>query len=139
MKLVYRGIAYERDPIAVDLVESPVLGQYRGQSFHFSYPRHIPVPQPALDLKYRGVAYHRDSQGVTTPIAPTARPEAAVRPVYTSGGAMISQSRKAKLAEAAKVHHETISRHLQHRLEVARQKGDQSLIQQLEHEMQQIA
>lgn len=137
MKLVYRGNTYDSDPVAVDLVESATVGQYRGQTYRFTYPRHIPVPQTAADLKYRGVAYHRDAQGnVTSAVTPTpARQE--TQPAYFISEP--SLSRKAKLAEAAKVHHETIRRHLQHRLEVARQKGDQTLIQQLEHEMQQIA
>lgn len=137
MKLVYRGNTYESNAVAVDLVESSTVGQYRGQTYRLTYPRHVPVPQPALDLKYRGVAYHRDTQGNVTSVVPSARPQTAVQPAYLVSEPSVS--RKAKLAEAAKVHHETISRRLQHRLEVARQKGDQNLIQQLEHEMQQIA
>jgi Domain of unknown function (DUF4278) len=137
MKLVYRGNTYESNPVAVDLVESSTVGHYRGQTYHLTYPRHIPVPQPALDLKYRGVAYHRDAQGNVTAVEPSARSQAASQPAYLVSEPSVS--RKAKLAEAAKIHHETISRRLQHRLEVARQKGDQTLIQQLEHEMQQIA
>lgn len=137
MKLVYRGHAYESNPVGVDLVESSTVGLYRGQAYRFTYPRHIPVPQPALDLKYRGVAYHRDAQGIVTASVPAAPVKDTEQPAYFRGEP--TQSRKAKLAEAAKVHHETISRRLQHRLEVARQKGDQALIQQLEHEMQQIA
>lgn len=137
MELVYRGNTYESNPVAVDLVESSTVGQYRGQTYRFTYPRHIPVKQRTLDLKYRGVAYHRDAQGNVTSAAPSARPQSEAQPAYLISEPSIS--RKAKLADAAKVHHETICRHLQHRLEVARQKGDQTLIQQLENEMQQIA
>jgi len=137
MKLVYRGNTYESGSVNVDLVESSTVGKYRGQSYHPTYPRHIPVQQPALDLKYRGVAYQRDAQGNVASVVPTARPQSTAQPAYLVSEPSVS--RKAKLAEAAKIHHETISRRLQHRLEVARQKGDQNLIQQLEYEMQQIA
>ncbi len=139
MKLVYRGHAYEQSSVPVDLVESPVPVRYRGQSYQFSYPRHIPVPQPVLDLKYRGVEYHRNSAGVITPVEPRERRAALETPIFESVKAPVTQARKARLAEAARVHHETIRRRLQHRMDVARQKGDQVLLQQLEHEMQQIA
>lgn len=139
MKLVYRGHAYEQSSVPVDLVESPTPVRYRGQSYQFSYPRHIPVPQPVMELKYRGVEYRRNSEGVITPIEPAERRAAIDTPVFESMKAPVSQARKARLAEAARVHHETIRRHLQHRMDVARQKGDQALLQQLEHEMQQIA
>lgn len=38
------------------------------------------------------------------------------------------------LKQAAAVHRDTIQKHLQHRLEVARQKGDENLIRMLEAE-----
>lgn len=43
------------------------------------------------------------------------------------------------MGEVARIHQRNIERRLRHRLEVARQKGDQDLINQLEREMQYIS
>jgi hypothetical protein len=42
------------------------------------------------------------------------------------------------LGEVAKVHRQNIERSLQHRIEVAKARGDQNLVNILEREMQQI-
>ena len=119
MKLSYRGAAYEYEPPTIDMVEGEVGGKYRGQPWRCSYPRHIPVPQPALDLKYRGVAYS------TYPKAQ----ESAI--------AKISNSRKV-CPELAETHLANIRRRLEHRLQVAKDSGDQKLIRMLEAESKQL-
>jgi hypothetical protein len=43
------------------------------------------------------------------------------------------------LTEAAKVHQKNLEELLQHRLEVAKAKGDDMLVRQLEQEMQHLA
>lgn len=140
MKLSYRGVHYEAPLTAVEGVERGITGNYRGQTVHFTYPRHIPV-QPILDLKYRGTAYRTTASGgveagiadaiqVASPNGLETRPALATIPA--------AMSRHAKMDEVNRVHRDNIYRQLQHRIDVARARGDQSLIQLLEREMQQI-
>lgn len=135
MKLRYRGIEYTYQPTTAEPVETNLVGHYRGQRFNFAYPRHISIPQPVLNLIYRGVAYRTTETGAiesSPQVAPTA-PPAVATPKSPA------QLRRAKLTEAARTHHANIRRSLYHRLEVARQKGDQTLIQQLERELELFA
>ncbi|MBE9180729.1 DUF4278 domain-containing protein [Oculatella sp. LEGE 06141] len=134
MKLSYRGVKYDYEPTPVDLVESEVAGQYRGQAFKFGYLRHIPVPQPILNLTYRGVAYRTTALGSTEAIEPAVRSKAAV-PAYIHP---VVRSQHAVLSEVARIHRQNIQRRLQHRMEVAKAKGDTGLLNQLEREMQQF-
>ncbi|WP_199247823.1 hypothetical protein [[Phormidium] sp. ETS-05] len=46
----------------------------------------------------------------------------------------MNKNRQEILKQAAAVHRETLQKHLQHRLEVARAKGDENLIRLLELE-----
>ncbi|MDX2214234.1 MAG: DUF4278 domain-containing protein [Oculatellaceae cyanobacterium bins.114] len=144
MKLTYRGAAYDYEPTPVDMTETGITGHYRGQAFQFAYPRHIPVPQPPGDYQYRGVAYHKTSTGaiesVAAPIAvltPVVTPTAPVTPSPTGlTYRSVAASRLNLQREIAGKHRDNIHRRLQHRLEVARAKGDQALINELEREME---
>lgn len=119
MKLSYRGVAYENESPAIDMVEGEIGGKYRGQAWRCSYPRHIPVPQPALDLKYRGVAH-------------SSYPKA-------QGSAIPQMSKACKVSpELAETHLANIRRRLEHRLEVAKSRGDDKLIRMLEAESKQL-
>lgn len=143
MKLSYRGVRYDSVSTPISMVESEGVGHYRGGSFHFTYPRHIPVPQPVLELKYRGVAYQTNAKGGAESISPAMRAaKAAVRDVFRPTGVdqarSAIRSRQAILGEVAKVHRQNIERSLQHRIEVAKARGDQNLVNILEREMQQI-
>jgi hypothetical protein len=122
------------------MIQSESTGSYRGQTFHFSYPKHIPVPQPSLNLKYRGVAYRTTELGTVESIAHTVETKPALEVVHSVSAqtSPVRQSRRTMIAEVARVHRENIQRSLQHRLEVAKARGDESLIHQLEQEMQQF-
>ncbi len=135
MRLSYRGTSYDYDPIRVDQVESPIKRHYRGQPFNVSYPRHIPVPQPIQNLTYRGVAYRTTGTGGVEAVVPVAETAAAIPTINWS----TRQARQALMKEVGRIHRTNIERSLLHRLEVARAKGDQYLVGQLEREMQQIA
>jgi hypothetical protein len=119
MKLSYRGIAYEYEQRGIDTIEGEIGGKYRGQPWRCSYPRHIPVPQPALDLKYRGVAYS------TYPKAPAGAIPQTGNPRQVS-------------PELVETHLANIRRRLEHRLQVAKDSGDQKLIRMLEAESKQL-
>lgn len=51
---------------------------------------------------------------------------------------MMNRNRREELQKTAETHRANIEKRLQHRLEVARAKGDQNLIRLLEAEMQQL-
>lgn len=141
MRLVYRGQSYHTDVVPVDMAESDVVGHYRGQTVNFTYPRHVPVPQAVQNLKYRGVAYRTTATGAVEAIAPgiETRPAVAMASSIGTVKAAAPKSRQAMLAEVARAHRQNIQRSLQHRIEVARARGDEALVSILEREMQQIA
>jgi hypothetical protein len=133
--LQYRGQGYDVEPIPVEMVKSNIVGKYRGQSYTFAYPKHIPVPQIVSNLKYRGVAYQNNEAGAIASIPPTEFWRSVTAPTVRTSSITMRQVRK---AEVSRIHRENIQRRLQHRLEVARSKGDERLIHQLEQEMRQF-
>lgn len=134
MRLTYRGNEYEYQAVPVTMVESDLLGIYRGQRFQFSTARHVPVPQPALTLTYRGVPYGMSAAGSMEAVAIARKPRATTSTPLR----VYMQTQKELASEIAKVHRINLERRLYHRLEVAQAKGDQNLVLQLEKEMQQL-
>ena len=122
MKLTNRGVSSESDPPAFELTEGEIVGKYQGANGINHYPRHIPVTQPMVDLKDRGVA-----DSTSEPIE-----------VETSllGGTV--SSRQQVLDELNNTHLANIRQNLEHRLQVARAKDDQNLIRLLEAEAEQL-
>ena len=57
MKLTYRGIKYEYNPTQLEMIDSNVVGKYRGKEFKFRQKKAILVPNSTLRLKYRGVTH----------------------------------------------------------------------------------
>ena len=82
MKLTYRGIEYDYNPPMLELTESDVACNYRGASSTYTYVRHVPIPQPAERLSYRGVAYQTTRQGQIQQLS-EAMPNAAQSPART--------------------------------------------------------
>lgn len=134
MRLSYRGHAYESGTIPMEMVDFEKTGKYRGNECHFSYPRHIPVPQPSHDLRFRGVEYHTTETGA---VAPLARRSAGATPSHPSE-TLAQRATRVQHNDLMQVHRINLQRRLQHRLAVAQERGDHELIQQLEREMQQI-
>jgi Domain of unknown function (DUF4278) len=122
MKLSYRGDIYEYNPVAMDMVEGEIGGKYRGQPWTVRYPRHIPVPQPIVDLKYRGVAYRTGGGTMAASVIP--------------GGAIAANPSACDCLSAT--HLASIRRRLEHRLRVAKDHNDESLIRMLEAECRQL-
>jgi len=140
MKFTYRGVPYEREPVALDKVETQQQGSYRGRAFNFSYPRHIPVPQPALNLQYRGLLYQKTSSGRIQPAMPAVPPLPEPTPSTTELHKPSPYvAHRAVVRELGRVHQQNIERLLRHRLEVAKARDDQQLVAQLEQEMHQYA
>lgn len=139
MKLTYRGVSYKSNYPNLELTQG-VGDNYRGETWSQKYLRHIPVPQPKVDLKYRSVAYctgdpidveaallRRNYEATTSTAAPVTTEEATN-----------NSQRHQVLEELNNAHINNIRRSLEHRLEVARAKGDRNLIRLLEAEVEQI-
>lgn len=142
MKLRYRGVEYDYNPPQLEMTESELLGQYRGRPTSFSYARHVPIPQPAETLTYRGVAYQATSQGQTQPVPQTATPTPTARPSLFAALqnrikhlSPAAEARRSLLLEASQTHQTSIQKSLQHRIEVAKSQGNLNLLNQLEDEM----
>lgn len=131
MKLSYPGAGYQDEPIEMN---EEVPGEYPGQDCQlWRYPRHMPVPPGPIDRKCRGIA-HSTHQ--------TAEPEFAAlnfKPVVSEGDPVMSTAKSRLKQEVAKTHRANILENLEHRLQVARTRGDQELIRQLEKEKEQIS
>ncbi|MEL6471142.1 MAG: DUF4278 domain-containing protein [Cyanobacteria bacterium J06623_4] len=143
MKLTYRGIEYDHNPPMLEVTESEITNRYRGQTAPYAYVRHVPIPQPAVSLRYRGVAYqttrHGQVQQLTQPSVQTVRPGNALAHLRNKlmGTSPAAQARRELLQESSRLHKASIERSLQHRIKVAREQGNEVLIQQLESEMHQ--
>ena len=104
MKLCYRGVEYDHNPLSLEVRESELTGVYRGRTMRFSYVGHVPVPQPVANYTYRGVSYRTNSQGQIQP--PTAAPEH--QPIFQKNqvalGTGLNVRRRHLLREAAGAH-----------------------------------
>lgn len=90
MKLQYRGVTYDHIPHAVKLGNTSKSGKYRGVAVN--YPTLMTdVPQPQLELTYRGVAY-------TTGQINTVKETEAAKPVQ-SAVAVTAQAQGMSLEE----------------------------------------
>ena len=142
MKLTYRGIEYDYNPPRLQVTDSEISCQYRGHAARYSYVRHVPIPQPAERLTYRGVAYQTTRQGGIQQITP--QTATGTSPALLTGlrsklvsSSPAAQVRRELLRESSRLHKENISRSLQHRVEVAKTQGNEALLQQLEYEARQ--
>jgi hypothetical protein len=70
MKLTYRGVSYEYEPIAVATETGKFGGKYRGRDWRFRNLKKPPILMPVGDLTYRGVKYSRTSDGMATVTTP---------------------------------------------------------------------
>jgi hypothetical protein len=139
MKLTYRGVEYDYNPPVLETTLSETPGQYRGQTSHYAYVRHLPIPQPAERLCYRGVAYQTTRTGEIQQLGDrtSAKPALTNLANKLTGSSSAAQARRTLLKESSVLHQQSIARSLQHRIEIAKQKGNQPLLEQLEAEMRQ--
>jgi Domain of unknown function (DUF4278) len=132
MKLAYRGVNYEYDIPTVDMLEGEVAGKYRGQNWNYRYPRHIRVPRQAYDMDYRGVDY-------SSKRVPKADEDVAARVDTATAIAIAAATSAQNRQEIAKVHRANICNILDRRQQIAKAKGDESLLRLLEIEWKQMA
>lgn len=148
MKLTYRGVDYDYNPPMLEVTEGDSVCTYRGHAARYRYVQHVPIPQPAERLTYRGVPYQTTRYGSIAQIGKqpvTAMGEGQVSDTAfatlrskLSGSTPASKARRQLLQEASQHHQESIARTLRHRIDVARAQGNDALVKQLEVEMQQI-
>lgn len=137
MNFTYRGVNYKPNPPALELTEGKIGGKYQGANWKDHYPRHIPVPQPQVDLKYRGVAYCTGDPIDVEAIRLQRRHTSAAASATKSATPTVS-SRQKVMDELSDTHLANIRQNLEHRLQVAKAKGDQNLIRLLEAEAEQL-
>ena len=130
MKLTYRGRSYESDIPTVDVTEGEVGGKYRGQNWSYRYPRHIPVPGPPRNLKYRGVPF---TQGETTTGSAVAIAQITEKFTPIPPQPVKIPSTKNNIGP---IHQANLCRILDRRKQAAREQGNEKLLQQLEDESQ---
>lgn len=136
MKLTYRGIQYEPETLPFEITEGEVAGKYRGQSWRYHYPRHIPQLEPKFGLKYRGISYMKrpvvQSPHLSEIAIPAVTPDAKLPtpPHFTT---------QIEAEEAAQAHTESIRRNLERRISVAKESGNDQLVALLEREYQELA
>lgn len=148
MKLTYRGVSYEPAPSTLPVVEEPIGGIYRGAVWRRHRPQQAPVLQPSVQLTYRGVPYaahlcHAPVQAPEAGVA-TASQSAMPQDILAQGAVVAAfhlprKSKRELLSETWQRHRQNMRLSTEHRLEVARQKGDVRLVQLLEQELEQLA
>ncbi|AFZ29030.1 hypothetical protein Glo7428_0429 [Gloeocapsa sp. PCC 7428] len=139
MKLTYRGVNYESSEPNIQMTEGDIGGQYRGVNWKQRYPRHIPVPQPVVGLKYRGASYSVGHPiDVEASLVRRQYTETAKTKLKAENQVSTASSRQRALEELNHTHIANIRQNLEHRLQVARARGDQKLIQMLEVEAKQL-
>ncbi len=133
MKFSHRGANYNDALSMLEVTEREIGNMSRGQKREFTYVRHIPEPLPLRNRQFRSVTYC------------TAQPTAAEstltapRVITVSDRTSLSCKKRELLDELMNSHLKNIQRSLEHRLQVARAKGDQKLVQLLEAESKQMA
>lgn len=119
MKLCYRGVSYEREPLTLEVTEGEIVGKYRGQTWHYHYPRHVPPVQSKTHLTYRGLSYGACS-------------------VLPEELESMAQPSVKQISKVTKTHLENIHRNIKHRVQIAQAKGDENLMHLLEEESKQL-
>ena len=133
MKFSHRGANYNDAPSMLEVTEREIGNMCQGQKREFSYVRHIPEPLPLPNRQFRSVTY--------CTAQPTAAKStvAAPRVMTVSDRTSLSCKKREILDELMNSHLQNIQRSLEHRLQVARAKGDQKLVRLLEAESKQMA
>jgi len=133
MKFSHRGANYDDALSMLEVTEREIGNMSRGQKREFTYVRHIPEPLPLRNRQFRSVTY--------CTAQPTASESTVATPrvITVSDRTSLTCKKRELLDELMNSHLQNIQRSLEHRLQVARAKGDQKLVQLLEAESKQMA
>lgn len=140
MQVTYHGTSYESNPSKQEFTEGGISGEYCGTTGQQKYLRHIPVHHSKVDQQCHDITHNvGDLIDVeTTELRKNYDREAACVPI-TAEACSNKSSRQQALEELRNTQLDNIRRKLEHRLQVAREKGDEHLIYLLEAEAQQLA
>ena len=140
MKLNNRAFNSEPNLSNIELTETEIVDKFQSTDWKQKYPRHIPVPQPKIDLKSPAVECStgdlidieanqlRQNYIADDSVAVTKKNEVV----------LTKTKRQQLLEELNNVHLNNLRRNLERRLQVAREKGDENLIRLLEAEFEQL-
>ncbi|MEB3295586.1 MAG: DUF4278 domain-containing protein [Synechococcales bacterium] len=124
MKLSYRGVQYEYSPPSLEVTEGEVRGAYRGVPWRCHTV--VVAPQPATP---------QDSAGSpSTPVTPSIQSWG----VGHTEASLVDYVLPSLLPQVHRLHLANLERNIAHRLEVAQQRGDRTLVSQLEEEFEQV-
>lgn len=124
MKLNYRGVKYEAELSKLAVAQGSIGGKYRGQNWRVRHPLEVREPEAVYNLRYRGVSYCTGQGSIVGQPKSVAQPVSAPR-----------RKQREKVFDQIKVAHLTnIRRTLERRMQIAKAKGDQQLVQLLEAE-----
>ncbi len=132
MKLIYRGVSYNNELTNLEAIEGEVGGKYRGNQWHYHYPRHIPNLQPKLVRKYRSVAYGEVEPNQYDWLCQCAERNRAI-PTYFA-----NQKQPIVSDRANSIHLENIRCNLERRLKAAEASGNTTLVDLLKDESKQL-
>lgn len=149
MKLTYRGQTYNYDPSQArdgntgapvrptQLSREPYTLIYRGLKTVVdpAAPAWAAALPAVYNLIYRGVTVQVNRDGQGQAIA-TTQPAGSAPKTTKPGNAWTTAGSKSSISQ---VHRANLLNNLQHRLDVARERGDMALVSLLESEQQQIA
>ncbi|HEY9783261.1 MAG TPA: hypothetical protein V6D09_24370 [Leptolyngbyaceae cyanobacterium] len=139
MKLNNRAFNSEPNLSNIELTESEIVDS-QGTTWKQKYPRHIPVPQAKIDLKSPAVEC---STGDLIDIEANQLRQNYIADdsvaVSRKNEVVLTKTKRQQLLEELNnVHLNNLRRNLEHRLQVAREKGDENLIRLLEAEFEQL-
>lgn len=148
MRLTYRGASYEYNSAPLEVRESDIFSHnweaqqrcktlseksypltYRGVRYttdQVATAFSAPVLRSPQTLSYRGAKYVRNVDGTTTQIVPSVQPS-------------VPSTTMAALRELSRVHQDNLRQNLARRLQAAKARGDQELVNLLEAESKQLA
>ena len=128
MELNYRGVKYEKNLCKLEVMEGEVGGKYRGRDWRYNYPRHTLSLRPKVDLCYRGSNYSSNSTITEIELQ---------RKILNQN---INNIEPRSLGEeATQIHLDNIRRNLEHRLQVAKERGNYNLVEMLQKESRDLA
>lgn len=116
MKLCYRGVSYEHNPLTLEVTEEEIAGKYRGQTWKRRNPRYPLALKPKPHLKYRGVSYGNI----------TATSDGIIQPS--------PQLSFEEMRALENTHLNSIRLSMQRRLQAAQANGNEELVHLLEEE-----
>ncbi len=130
MELSYRGVTYSAKPAQINADPLSVEGKYRGHDYGYHYAKSGDLPHTEFDLQYRGITIYT---------APQSQESAPAASDHQDARVITSPLQLSFRDQLAQVHHHNLLDRLQRRIESAKARGDQDLIQILEAEERQMA